>query len=185
MKLKPKELRKSSPSNKQISKIKRNPIYLILDEVIDTYNIGSLFRLADAVGVEKMYFCGNMEYPPSSRIHKAAVGTEAWVPWEKADSTLELILKLKSQQSIAPSVTLGQNTIGIRYPRHWFGEVITEIGIPIVTTSANKHGQPFMTSLENLNPEIERGVEFMIYEGEKSGKPSKIIDTVHGEIKER
>ena len=97
MKLKPKELRKSSPTNKQISKIKRNPIYLILDEVIDTYNIGSLFRLADAVGVEKMYFCGNMEYPPSSRIHKAAVGTEAWVPWEKADSTLELILKLKSQ----------------------------------------------------------------------------------------
>jgi tRNA G18 (ribose-2'-O)-methylase SpoU len=44
-----------------------------------------------------MFICGTTEYPPNSRIHKAAVGTEEWVPWEKCDSTLELILKLKSE----------------------------------------------------------------------------------------
>ena len=38
-----------------------------------------------------------MEYPPSSRIHKAAVGTEEWVPWEKKDSTLETIRELKAK----------------------------------------------------------------------------------------
>jgi tRNA G18 (ribose-2'-O)-methylase SpoU len=37
-----------------------------------------------------------MEYPPSSRIHKAAVGTENWVPWEKTSSTLETIKMLKN-----------------------------------------------------------------------------------------
>ena len=42
-----------------------------------------------------------------------------------------------------------------------------------------------MTSLENLDPEIERSVEFMIYEGSKEGKPSKIIDLVEGKVKER
>ena len=92
-----KELRKSEPSESDIKKIKRNPIYLVLDEIIDTYNIGSLFRLADAVGVEKMYLCGKMEYPPSSRIHKAAVGTESWVPWEKTKSTLSTVKKLKKK----------------------------------------------------------------------------------------
>ncbi len=96
-KLDAKQLRKSEPTEKELKKIKRNPIYLILDRIIDTYNTGSLFRLADAIGAEKMYLCGNMEYPPSSRIHKAAVGTEKWVPWEKKESTLELVKELKKQ----------------------------------------------------------------------------------------
>ena len=95
-KLNSKQLRVSEPSEEEVKNLKRNPIYLILDEVIDTYNIGSLFRLADATGVAKMYLCGNMDYPPSSRVHKAAVGTENWVPWEKRDSTLEVVKKLKN-----------------------------------------------------------------------------------------
>ena len=36
-----------------------------------------------------------MEYPPSSRIHKAAVGTENWVSWQKTRSTIETIKRLK------------------------------------------------------------------------------------------
>jgi tRNA G18 (ribose-2'-O)-methylase SpoU len=95
-KLGAKDLRKTRPTPKTFGTIKRNPIYLILDGVIDTYNIGSLFRLADAVAAEKMYICGETEYPPSSRIHKAAVGTEEWVPWEKVDSTVSIVEKLKS-----------------------------------------------------------------------------------------
>ena len=96
-KLGAKDLRKTSPTPETFKTIKRNPIYLVLDRVIDTYNIGSLFRLSDAVAAEKIYICGDTEYPPSSRIHKAAVGTEEWVPWEKTDSTTEVIKKLKSE----------------------------------------------------------------------------------------
>ena len=96
-KLNAKELRKSSPSNKELDSIKRNPIYLVLDRIIDTYNIGSIFRLADAIAAEKVYLCGEMEHPPSSRIHKAGVGTEAWVPWEKTKSTLSTIKRLKKE----------------------------------------------------------------------------------------
>ena len=70
-KLNAQQLRKSEPKKEDLEKIKRNPVFLVLDRIIDTYNIGSLFRLADATGIEKMYLCGEMEYPPSSRIHKA------------------------------------------------------------------------------------------------------------------
>ena len=70
VKLNAQQLRKSEPNKKEVEGIKRNPIYFILDRIIDTYNTGSLFRLADAVAVEKMYLCGEMEYPPLSRIHK-------------------------------------------------------------------------------------------------------------------
>lgn len=93
-----KQLRKIKPVNGEDKLIKRNPIYFVLDNVLDTYNIGSMFRLGDAVAVEKVYICGqSSEYPPSSRIHKAAVGTEEWVPWEHNDSTLEVVKKLKSE----------------------------------------------------------------------------------------
>jgi tRNA G18 (ribose-2'-O)-methylase SpoU len=97
VKLNAQQLRKSEPNKKEVAKIKRNPIYFVLDRIIDTYNTGSLFRLADAVAVEKMYLCGEMEYPPSSRIHKAAVGTEKWVPWEKKKSTLSAVIELKKK----------------------------------------------------------------------------------------
>ncbi|HSX49146.1 MAG TPA: TrmH family RNA methyltransferase [Candidatus Saccharimonadales bacterium] len=94
--LKPDVLRKSKPNEEDLKNLKHNPIYLVLDNVIDTYNIGSLFRLADAIGVTKLFICGSSEYPPSSRIHKAAVGTENWVPWEKKESTTETLAELKS-----------------------------------------------------------------------------------------
>ncbi|MDP3917939.1 MAG: TrmH family RNA methyltransferase [Candidatus Woesebacteria bacterium] len=93
-----KQLRKTPPKADDMKHIKRNPIYFVLDNVLDTYNIGSIFRLGDATAVEKIYICGeNSEYPPSSRIHKAAVGTEEWVPWKKSNSVIQIINQLKSE----------------------------------------------------------------------------------------
>ncbi len=96
-KLGAKALRKTKPTPETYATIKRNPIYLVLDRVIDTYNIGSLFRLSDAIAAEKMYICGESEYPPNSRIHKAAVGTEEWVPWKKCDKTTDAIKELREK----------------------------------------------------------------------------------------
>lgn len=96
-KLGAKALRKTKPTPETYATIKRNPIYIVADRVIDTYNIGSLFRLADAIAAEKIYICGDSEYPPNSRIHKAAVGTEEWVPWKKFDKTTDAVNELKKK----------------------------------------------------------------------------------------
>lgn len=95
VKLNAKELRKTKPTNGEDKKIKKNPIYFVLDNLWDTYNIGSIFRLADAIAAEKVYICGNSEYPPNSRIHKAAVGTEEWVSWEKVANTCDIVTELQ------------------------------------------------------------------------------------------
>ena len=108
-----KQLRKIKPINGEDKHIKRNPIYFVLDNVLDTYNIGSIFRLADAVAAEKEYICGESEYPPSSRIHKAAVGTEEWVPWEHSNSVIQLIGKLKKEG--VQIVAVEQDTRSIPY----------------------------------------------------------------------
>jgi tRNA G18 (ribose-2'-O)-methylase SpoU len=95
-KLGAKDLRKTRPTPETFATIKRNPIYIVLDNIIDTYNIGSIFRLADAIAAEKIFICGDTEYPPNSRIHKAAVGTEEWVPWIHNSSTVKTIQQLKA-----------------------------------------------------------------------------------------
>lgn len=115
IKLGSKELRKTKPQENELTQITRNPVYLVLDRVWDTYNIGSLFRLADAVGAQKVYLCGDMEYPPSSRIHKAAVGTEEWVLWEKRDSAREVIKELK--QKGVQTIAVEQDSRSIPYQK--------------------------------------------------------------------
>lgn len=122
-KLGAKDLRKTPPTPDTFKTIKRNPIYLILDRVIDTYNIGSMFRLADAIAAEKIYICEDTEYPPNSRIHKAAIGTEEWVPWSKVSKTSEAIEELKKQgvQIIAVeqsplSVSISNLSTKIQFP---------------------------------------------------------------------
>lgn len=77
------------------SQIKRNEIYIILDNVLDTYNIGSVFRLADAVGAKKIYLCAGSETPPNHRIKKASINTTEIVEWEYFSNTLEAMKSLR------------------------------------------------------------------------------------------
>ena len=84
-------------SKKNQSFIKRNPIILVLDNVLDTYNIGSFFRLADAIGAQKICLCGPVVTPPNIKIHRSSIGTWKWVPWEQYNSTKECLDQLKKE----------------------------------------------------------------------------------------
>lgn len=97
IKLNSHQIRKSrvGEAQKLQKSIKRNPIVLILDNILDTYNIGSFFRLADALGAQKIYLCGPVCTPPNIKIHRASIGTWKWVPWQQMNSTKECIQQLK------------------------------------------------------------------------------------------
>jgi len=83
--------------------IVRNPIVLILENIYDTYNIGGIFRLADALGVAKIYLCGDTETPPNNRIHKASCGTYKVVPWEYCKSAEDAIEQFISNEQLPSS----------------------------------------------------------------------------------
>ena len=99
MKLNSHQIRKSRVGDSQRlqKEIKRNPIILVLDNVVDTYNIGSFFRLADALAVEKICLCGPVVTPPNIKIHRASIGTWKWVPWEQYENTKDCIAQLKKE----------------------------------------------------------------------------------------
>ncbi len=97
MKLNAKELRNSKPTPEEFRKLKKNPIYIVLDNVLDTYNIGAIFRLAEAVAAEKVIICGESEIPPHTRIKKASINTTEWVDWEYQDTALSAVEKLRNE----------------------------------------------------------------------------------------
>jgi len=97
LKLNARELRTTPPDLQKVSEIKKNPIFIILDNVLDTYNVGSIFRLADAVAVQKVYLCGQTLTPPNSRIKKASINTWQWVEWEYAETATNALSNLRNQ----------------------------------------------------------------------------------------
>ena len=115
VKLGAKELRTTKASKSELKKIKKNPIYIILDNVLDTYNVGAIFRLADAVAAEKVILCGQTEIPPDSRIKKASINTTEWVTWSYASTAVEALQELKVKNEKLKIIAIEQDERSVQY----------------------------------------------------------------------
>ena len=78
-------------------KSKKTPLILVLDDIRSLYNIGSVFRTADAFLIEKIILCGITATPPNKEIHKTALGATETVSWEHHENVLEVISNLKKE----------------------------------------------------------------------------------------
>lgn len=117
MKLNARELRDISQEDieKKLEKLKRIPMIFILENIYDTYNIGGLFRLADALSIEKMYVCGESEIPPNHRIKKASIGTYKVVHWEYKKSARIAIEEVRTLHKSIQIVAVEQDKTSIDY----------------------------------------------------------------------
>lgn len=115
IKLNAAQLRTTKADPEKFRKIKKNPIYIVLDNVLDTYNIGSVFRLADAIAAEEVIITGQAEVPPNTRIKKASVNTTEWVRWEYKNTALEALRELKKDVKGLKVVAVEQDERSIPY----------------------------------------------------------------------
>lgn len=113
LKLAAKELRISQPTEEDIKKIKKNPVYIVLDNVLDTYNVGAIFRLADAISATKVYLCGETETPPNHRIKKASINTTEWVNWEHKETALDAVQSLRKEFPNLPGGKSGIQIVAV------------------------------------------------------------------------
>ena len=80
---------------------------VILHNIRSLYNVGSIFRTADAAGVKKLYLCGITPAPvdifgkPRQQLTKVSLGAERYVEWDvsarSSRATLKLLENLKKQ----------------------------------------------------------------------------------------
>jgi 23S rRNA (guanosine2251-2'-O)-methyltransferase len=85
--------RKSVEEFKRSEKI---PVIVVLENIRSAYNVGSVFRTADAFLIEAIYIVGYSAKPPHKEIKKTALGAEDSVTWKHFNTTAEAIEDLKA-----------------------------------------------------------------------------------------
>ena len=80
---------------KSFFELERFPITVVLDNVRSAYNVGSVFRTADASRIHSLYLCGYTPYPPNEKVEKTALGACDYVPWVRYPSAVKAISDLK------------------------------------------------------------------------------------------
>ncbi len=81
------------------------PITLVCDNVTNAPNIGSLFRIGDAFGVERIIFCGR-NIPLGRRMTKTSRATEKTVQHNLSDSILDTVIELKKERYVIISLEI-------------------------------------------------------------------------------
>ena len=63
----------------------------IIDNLRSPFNVGSIFRSADAFGTGELALCGITPHPPMLKLERTAMGTTESVPWKYFNETAEAI----------------------------------------------------------------------------------------------
>jgi len=59
------------------------------------HNVGSVFRIADGMGAQKIYLCSWTGTPPAPNLVKVSLGAEEVIPWEHKKQAWRVIDQLK------------------------------------------------------------------------------------------
>ena len=92
---------------------KKIPLTVILDDVRSLYNVGSVFRTADAFRVERIILCGITATPEKSlvEIHKTALGAEESVEWIYSPDCFSIVKELNDNGYITVAVEQVENSV--------------------------------------------------------------------------
>jgi 23S rRNA (guanosine2251-2'-O)-methyltransferase len=108
---------------------------LVLLDIRSAQNVGSLFRTADACGIDEIYLVGITPAPTdkfgraNTAIAKTALGAEQTIPWKKVATILPLLSKMKQQ---------GIQTIAIEQAQHATDYKKVKIKTPVAFILGNE-----------------------------------------------
>lgn len=86
--------RKSVEEFHQSEKI---PVIVVLENIRSAYNVGSIFRTADAFLLQSIYICGYTAFPPHKEIKKTALGADETVAWKHFKNATEAIEVIRAE----------------------------------------------------------------------------------------
>jgi len=72
------------------------PVAIVLDRLRSAFNVGNVFRLAEALRAERIVACGYTAMPPHPKLAKTARGCEVLVPCTHSDSAAAAIRGLRA-----------------------------------------------------------------------------------------
>lgn len=91
----------------------KTPVIAVLENVRSAYNVGSVFRTADAFLIEAIYITGYTARPPHKEIKKTALGAEETVEWKHFPCGNDAVLALKQDGYKVFAVEQVENSISL------------------------------------------------------------------------
>ena len=94
--------------------------YIILEDIRSAYNVGAIFRTADATGVAKVFLVGYTPAPidrfgrVQGEIEKTSLGASATVAWEQVETTKEIIERLQADGVIVAAVEQAERSVSLK-----------------------------------------------------------------------
>ena len=89
------------------------PLSLLVDNMNDPLNVGSLFRLSDALGISRIHLCGDTPAPPNPKINKTARSTEKYVAFETHQDAITEVKRQKDQRACIIALELTSSSMDI------------------------------------------------------------------------
>lgn len=103
--------RKSVDEFKQSEK---TPVIVVLENIRSAYNVGSVFRTADAFLIEAIYIIGYSAKPPHKEIKKTALGAEETVSWKQFETSATAIEALRREGYKVFSIEQAVNSLNLQ-----------------------------------------------------------------------
>ena len=93
---------------------KQFPVHIVANRIELASNIGSLFRVAEAFGIEKIYLPAKSASASHLKIRKAARSTQKKVDYSYIESAIDLVLSLKAEGYLIVSLEVTSQSLAIR-----------------------------------------------------------------------
>ena len=84
-------------SLRQYKEREKLPLCVLLDNVRSMYNVGAIFRTADAFLIREVILAGISGCPPHPEISKTALGAEESVEWRHVEESFAEVMKLHEE----------------------------------------------------------------------------------------
>ena len=85
-------------------------IVVVLNNIRSLYNVGSIFRTSDALGIKKLYLCGITGTPDNPRLAKTALKALEAVDWEYKKSAYRTIRQLRKNGYHVASMEIAEDS---------------------------------------------------------------------------
>lgn len=84
-------------SLRQYKEREKLPLCVLLDNVRSMYNVGAIFRTADAFLIKEVILAGISGCPPHPEISKTALGAEESVEWRHVEESFAEVMRLHEE----------------------------------------------------------------------------------------
>jgi 23S rRNA (guanosine2251-2'-O)-methyltransferase len=144
--------------------------YLLLHNIRSVYNVGAIFRTADAIGVTKIYLSGFTPTPMDrfnnlrADFAKASLGSEKTVPWEYHKTPRKVLSDKKAEGAQIISIEQSEKSVDYKKVKPKkeclviFGNEVSGVSKSILKKSDIIAEIPMKGKKESLNVSVSAGI---------------------------